>query len=280
MADFSIVEVIESAIRKGKSSGFAMSIEEIQKQFPDATGQEILCAYENTRKVNPRKNEINCPICGNKRYIAKLDEKGNSVIRMCVCHYKNETNRQLAENNMNRTWESYQIEHEWQRETLLKAKEYCKEKDPNRWFYIGGQTGAGKTLICEMIGNELIRSHRAVYKVQWSKFVQTVKSCIMNREMDKFNAYLRRAETYDVLYIDDLLKTHTEADLNYLFQIINYRYENGKQTIISSEHTIDKLTHIDDAIAGRIVQRAGLNRTPCYCINYEKDKERDWRRNH
>ena len=71
----------------------------------------------------------------------------------------------------------------------------------------------------------------------------------------------------DVLYIDDLFKTGkapdggflkvTGADVNVAFEIINFRYNNpGLLTIISSELTEDELIDIDEAIGGRIYERA------------------------
>ena len=70
-----------------------------------------------------------------------------------------------------------------------------------------------------------------------------------------------------MLYIDDLFKTGKDkydavvkpsvADINYAFEIINYRYNNPKLlTIISSELSEEELLDIDEAIGGRIYERA------------------------
>ena len=52
----------------------------------------------------------------------------------------------------------------------------------------------------------------------------------------------------------------TAADVNLAYEIINYRYNNrDKITIISTELTIGGLCEIDEALGGRIRQRAGEN---------------------
>ena len=71
----------------------------------------------------------------------------------------------------------------------------------------------------------------------------------------------------DVLYIDDLFKTGkdkegnyqkpTVADINLAFEIINHRYnKQNLYTIISSECTLAQILSIDEAVGGRIAEKA------------------------
>lgn len=46
----------------------------------------------------------------------------------------------------------------------------------------------------------------------------------------------------------------TEADINIMFEIINYRYLNGKPIIISSELFQEDLLKFDEAIGSRIIE--------------------------
>ena len=49
----------------------------------------------------------------------------------------------------------------------------------------------------------------------------------------------------------------TAADVNLAFEILNHRYNNpGFITIISSESTLDEIFSIDEAVGGRIGERA------------------------
>ena len=80
----------------------------------------------------------------------------------------------------------------------------------------------------------------------------------MVNERDAYKKAMNRLRNAPVLYIDDLFKgSVSEGDVNLAFSILNDRYNStGKKTIISTELTIDEITEIDDAIAGRIRERS------------------------
>ena len=94
-------------------------------------------------------------------------------------------------------------------------------------------------------------------------------------------AILDRYKNADVLYIDDLFKTGrsfdaqmqrpTVADINYAFEIINYRGLNPNLlTIISSELTTHELMEIDEAVGGRIIEHSTA-------INISRGRDRNYR---
>ena len=62
----------------------------------------------------------------------------------------------------------------------------------------------------------------------------------------------------EVLYIDDFLKGgDTDADIRLAYEILNSRYnDRGLRTILSSEMTPEKLLRRDEALGGRIYERA------------------------
>ena len=62
-----------------------------------------------------------------------------------------------------------------------------------------------------------------------------------------------------MLYIDDFLKGRiTDADINLAFELINARYNRRETaiTIISSELDLGTVTKLDEALGGRIYERA------------------------
>ena len=78
---------------------------------------------------------------------------------------------------------------------------------------------------------------------------------------EELQGLLEELKNVQVLYIDDLFKSGdlrpTAADINYAFEILNYRYNNPKLlTILSSELTEDELLDVDEAVGGRIYERA------------------------
>lgn len=273
-----ILDIIENIAKRRIAEGKDVTLTFLTEQVPEATPTELIVALHNSETKSCKEGEVNCPKCGNKRYIEKLDSNGFWVTQICSCTCKNARNYALIKNGFDKTWDDYTVNEYWQSEILKKAKAFVSTE--KEWFYVGGQSGAGKTLICTIIGNELIKRKRAVLKINWSDFIQRVKNSLMDKDIKKFEAYLKRAQTYDVLYIDDLCKTYSEADLNYLFQIINYRYANGKQTFISSERDIAQLHKIDEAIAGRIIERTRMNEPNNYMYSIQRNFSNDWRRIH
>ena len=73
------------------------------------------------------------------------------------------------------------------------------------------------------------------------------------REMDKY-------KVPRVLFLDDFLKGKpTDADLKYIFEIVNERYLKKKPIIISTEKSIDEIVSWDEAVASRLVEMAQGN---------------------
>ena len=69
---------------------------------------------------------------------------------------------------------------------------------------------------------------------------------------------MRVLKKTEVLYIDDFLKGgDTDADIRLAYEILNSRYnDRGLRTILSSEMTPEKLLRRDEALGGRIYERA------------------------
>jgi DNA replication protein DnaC len=113
----------------------------------------------------------------------------------------------------------------------------------------------------------------------WREDAPKIKSSI--KDSEEYVRLVEPLKTVDLLYIDDLFKTGrsdtgepqrpTVADINLAFEIINHRYTAGLTTIISSECTDAELIDIDQAVAGRIIERSRK-----HCISL-KGKEKDYR---
>jgi DNA replication protein DnaC len=113
----------------------------------------------------------------------------------------------------------------------------------------------------------------------WRDDIVKIKGAVTDSE--EYSKMIDEFKRVDVLYIDDLFKTGkdmyntvqkpTAADVNVAFEIINFRYNNpGLLTIISSELSEDELIDIDEAIGGRIYERAKA-------FTIGKDRSRNYR---
>ena len=79
---------------------------------------------------------------------------------------------------------------------------------------------------------------------------------VVNDEIDYNNA-ISKFKQCPVLMIDDLLKgKSTEADVNVLFEIINFRYVNNMPMIVSTEKTMDELLDFDEGTMSRVIEMA------------------------
>jgi DNA replication protein DnaC len=167
------------------------------------------------------------------------------------------------------TMDTYRVSEPWQANIRDKAQEFVEQTLANQqsedWFFIGGASGSGKTHICTAICRELLYKGMSVRYMQWRDAAVKLKAVA-----NDFVEYAQRMDSWKnakVLYVDDLFKSGsaygsgrqqpTAADINLAFELLNHRYNNPELiTILSSECTLHNLLDIDEAIGGRIAERA------------------------
>lgn len=156
------------------------------------------------------------------------------------------------------SFKNYQTQNKWQEDILKGAKKFVD--DPNRlWFYIGGETGAGKTHICTSIVFGLASKGLTSKYISWTNFMAIVRNDL-NNAGEKINIVKKQP----ILYIDDFFKTGKNFDVEKVRDydteiardIIWYRYDKNLPTIISTEVTLQELSKINDAMVGRINENA------------------------
>lgn len=139
-----------------------------------------------------------------------------------------------------------------------KAQRYASgfrgiEDEKQNSIMFSGQPGSGKTHLGMAICKTLMNDGIGVIYMPYRDVVTMLKQTLTDK-----GAYQRQIERYKtarVLFIDDLLKGKTtEADINILYEIINFRYLKNSPMIISSEKTIKELLEFDEAIGSRILE--------------------------
>lgn len=66
---------------------------------------------------------------------------------------------------------------------------------------------------------------------------------------------VNRFKTANVLFIDDFIKGKTtESDVNIVYEIVNYRYNNHLPMIVSTEKPLEDLIVFDEAIGSRLIE--------------------------
>ena len=267
-----------------------------------ATSRESLCTkepretqespyYYIAKRENEREGKkhlydgFNCDLCKNKGYIVDTKNKYGEdelVQRPCVCEKARKSIRNLKASGLENVLNDYRFDNyvakePWQQGVLDKAKKFVNDEG-NHWFFMGGQSGAGKTHLCSAIAIDLLRKGVEVKYMLWKSESRKIKND--NFEGGDLIEYYKNVE---VLYIDDLFKVGksfgeeiqrpTAGDINIAFEIINSRVAQKKKTIISSESTLLDLFDIDEAVAGRIKQMCGE-----YCLNISKGEGKNYRK--
>lgn len=274
----SMTELMDMAKSKGaKISNIQLSEEERAKRKADRENrmEGKLHLYDG----------FNCDSCKNKGYIMKAVERNGDyelVQSTCKCDKSRKSIRNLKASGLAKVLDKYSFEKfepntEWRKSILQTAKNFI-DNGNGSWFFMGGQSGSGKTHICSAIAIEFLRRGYEVKYMLWKDDSRKIKND--NFEGGNIIEYYKNV---DILYIDDLFKTvkvegqqfqrPTQGDANLAFEIINSRLSQNKITIISSENTIYELFDIDEATAGRIKQMCGE-----YCLNISKGEGKNYRK--
>lgn len=242
--------------------------------------------YNKTPGHENEKDGYDCKLCMNRTdfWIPEqtFDGKWSHATRFCKCRETRASIKRLKKSGLkdiikDYTFDKFEATEPWQQALKTAAMEYAAQ--PEGWFFLGGQSGAGKTHLCTAISREFLLEGKRVRYMLWRDDIVRIKNAATDSE--QLASLMRQFKNVDVLYIDDLFKTGkssdgtyqrpTSADINYAFEIINYRYNNPNLlTIISSEWTESELLDIDEAIGGRIYERAKT-------FSIAKDRSRNYR---
>ena len=244
------------------SAATAKTLEEIKVECFNAT--------EGDRN---QKDGFNCQLCRNKGVIAKLvtesDGRQKVAFADCKCvDIRNTIGRMQRSGRADvikkYTFQTFNAENDFQQKLKEAAQAYVKAG--NGWFFMGGQSGCGKSHIGTAIFREFLLAGKPAQYMAWREDASRLKK-LLGQDGTAYCDEIGKYKTATVLYVDDLFKTGktdgnqmqrpTSADVNLAFEILNYRANHSELlTIISTECTMSQLIEIDEAVAGRIAEFA------------------------
>lgn len=234
--------------------------------------EEMCVAGYNESEGILREGEPDCRICKNKRQIAVVTISRGEAYQAfadCQCVKLVQSLRRiqksgLADQLKKCTFDNFETKHGFQKTLLGKAKEFLQDGAEN-WFVTLGQTGCGKTHICTAVCGELLNRGYSVRYVRWAVELKRIKALV--NDYYEYSKAIEDIFSNDVIYIDDIFKRGktsdgklarpTDADVKLAFEIIDTANAFGKTLIISGEDLRKSLIDIDEAITGRIFQKAG-----------------------
>lgn len=237
----------------------------------------------SVEEYNGTKGDLmyyDCPICFNRGDIAYRN--GDTMrLKKCGClklrrtRYNLDKQGKLFEFDTCR-FDNFDITEQYQRFMLERCQEFIK--DNKKCIMLLGQTGCGKTHLCNAMIRVYAKKYHEITYMSWVEDSRTLKR-LATDQVEYQNA-ITKYKIAEVLYIDDLFKGEiTEADKKLAFEIIDYRYKCSKTetrqclTIISSERLFNEITAIDEAVAGRLAEMSGK----AYIIQIGKDKDKNYR---
>lgn len=253
------------------------SLEYISKRTPQERLEDSVKAMNEIIGDKNKSDGYDCPKCRNKGLIFYVD--GNSEMSCeCSCMKIRQNIRRMKRSGLENvikdcTFAKYEATDDWQKNILAGAKKFAEEVDnlEKKWFFMGGQSGSGKTHLCTAIARELLLRGKELRYMRWIDDSRTLKA-IVNDE--KYEHFMNQFKNTEVLYIDDLFKIQpNEPDIRLAYEILNYRTQNPKLiTIISSERHINEIIDIDTAVGSRI-----YDDTKNHAFNIGRDPKRNYR---
>ena len=221
---------------------------------------------EERLKKLPKKNDIttddyNCPDCRDTTYI--LNEDG--LAYPCKCKAKVLLESRLKQSGMSnilksKTFSNYIVNSESQREAKNKSIDFCikfiNDKEYSKSILYCGKSGAGKSHLAGATVMNLIENNVNCTYLDYIRFIAEARQS--KYDDDKYNKLITKYQDSSVLCVDDFLKGRIEpGDINYVFELINYRYQTMKPIIITTEKKIEELFTYDEALASRLIEMCG-----------------------
>lgn len=208
--------------------------------------------------------DFKCPKCKGAGVIVYVED-GVDYAKPCECVAVRNSQIMIAKSGLAKDFESKSFDNfnpcgksqlaDAKKTAVKFTKKIISGEDNCPWMMLCGQVGAGKTHLGTACCSTLMNNGFAVVYMPFRESMTFLKTKLL--DSDVYGKEIEKYKTTPVLYIDDFLKGKTtESDVNILFEILNYRYQNDKTVILSTEKNLNELIRFDEAIASRLIQKS------------------------
>jgi DNA replication protein DnaC len=184
----------------------------------------------------------------------------------------------LADSLETMRFDTFNATEDWQKKLLEKCKAFLKQ-DEDKWLFISGQAGAGKSHLGTAVCGELLAKGKPT---RYMTHRELINLLIASQNDEDYYDIVREYGTVEVLYLDDFFKPvrndrnevtrPTAAEIKHTFEVLNMRLVRNAITIITSERSLMEICDIDEALGSRIKQRCGK-----YAIDILRKPGRNYR---
>jgi DNA replication protein DnaC len=150
-------------------------------------------------------------------------------------------------------------ERERLREALKAARSFAR--DPDRWLYLAGPTGTGKTHLAVAIANARVADNRPVMFRFVPDLLDYLRRTFSPESPVRYEQAFDRLRNAELLILDDLgAQASTPWAEEKLYQVIVHRHNSAAPTVITSRVLLEDvpgappqfLVRYSDAIASRL----------------------------
>lgn len=236
--------MIEDILAKVKARGILPTE---QKKTPPADG--IYCEHCNNSGYVEVPADVPivtpCPKCFKKRQSYKILKRSVG----CIERY------------MSYTLDNFKTDTHEHLEMKRVATKYIADYTGRQSFGVFGRSGTGKTHICIAICHELVKKGKSFCYVEYRAEMDRLKNQQGNYdEREGYERRMKELKQAENLYIDDMFKLFSGSgysdrkEIQIMYDLINARYMSNKATLFSSEHALNEILQIDEAIGSRIFE--------------------------
>lgn len=227
-----------------------------EKYGENLTDAEVL-KIDNALSENER-----CETCGgvcDKKSMRGLlnvivRQNGQTYINFTPCKFEkakliqaemseNLKNAEIPAQYQNLTFENYHVDDG--NKKAVKLAKWCLESKSGLFFH--GSPGVGKTMLAAIIANESVKLGRSVIFSKVADLLRNIRATFNKDSKKTEQEILQKLYDCDVLIIDDMRPENGKKfESKTLFDVIDNRYNANKQTIITSNGTIEEIRNALD----------------------------------
>lgn len=216
-----------------------------------------------------------CPQCASEKAAIKKqeDEERQSIARMQAWQKKLGESC-IPDRFQDRTFNNYEVKNDGQKNALMFARAYAvmfnEELSTGRGAIFCGKPGTGKTHLAVAIALHIMLCNKPALFTTVQRAVRRIKDAWRKGATESESDVIALYVHPDLLILDEIgVQFGSDFERNFLFDILNERYENKKPTLLLSNLDIEE---IKEFLGARIFDRLKEDGAQCIVFDWESKR--------